>query len=186
VIEHYHLGTADQFEFHHVTLLDSVFFVGYPRSSKDEVPWWDTAWNLPIARDATIASVPELPFTNPKIRMADVLLVSGLSLQGSSGSPVFTRQEQDVVVTNEFEHHGGGAERPERTRVRDVEPILIGIMSGHLPDPEAGPLKHSGLSYLTRSTTILDLIEKSRARSTCVTPPRVTPSCRRVRSRGRP
>lgn len=119
-------------------IMDPVSFVGYPGSGG--IPWWDQQWNTPIARAATIASDPAIPFTNPEIETPDVALVTGMSFSGSSGSPVFTHAKVGVV----------GAEPP----------MLIGIMSGHLIDEEARkhPYRHSGLSYFTRSTSIVPLL----------------------------
>jgi hypothetical protein len=53
---------------------------------------------------------------------------------------------------------------------RYTEPQLIGIMSGHWNEGEPGPSgnnmaskkSHSGLSYFTKSSAILDLIEKNK------------------------
>lgn len=126
-------------------LMDFVSFIGFP--GHDDDPWWDQQANIPIARMASIASTPERSFVNSAIRTADVVLVSGLSFSGSSGSPVFL-------------HRKGIRATPPL--VADFVPAtLIGIMSGH--SMEAGPLpemlRHTGLSYLTRSTSILELLE---------------------------
>jgi hypothetical protein len=159
----YDLARADDFGMG-VQLLDPVSFVGYPRPHKR--PWWDEAWTLPIARDATIAVLPEESFVNEAIPTEDVLLVSGLSFQGSSGSPVFTHQREEVVFTHPFERDSAGnVERRERLRQRNVDSKIVGIMSGHLPIIENEMLKHGGLSYLTRSTSILALIETARGTS---------------------
>ena len=127
------------------------------------VDWWDETWTLPIVRDATIATLPRIAFTNKAIRGDDVLLVSGLSFSGSSGSPVFTHRRESL--TNHFSP--STMERP-LPQLDVTYPKLIGIMSGHFRTKSvSGPeipamLRHGGLSYLTRSTAILELIRVAR------------------------
>ena len=74
---------AEEFE-ERFSLGDAVSFVGFP--SIEGKPLWDTEWTFPISRPAWVASFPGIPYNNPKIGTADVLLVSGLSFSGSSGS----------------------------------------------------------------------------------------------------
>ncbi len=129
-------------------LMDFVSFIGFP--GHDDDPWWDQQANVPIARMASIASTPERSFVNSAIKSDDVVLLSGLSFAGSSGSPVFL-------------HRKGIRATPPL--VADFVPAtLIGLMSGH--SMEAGPmpemLRHTGLSYFTRSTSILELLDESR------------------------
>ncbi len=128
-----------------LTIMDSVSFLGYPGSGNNK--WWDTACNLAIARTASIASIPNRTFVNPSVIWKNIVLVSGLSFSGSSGSPVLSFQKG--VPT------GRGLSNPSY-----VAPKLIGIMSGHWWDDSSTPemYKHTGLSYFTRSTSILDLI----------------------------
>lgn len=132
-----------------VFITDAAAFIGYPGQS-DGTIWWDTKLSLPIARLATISSPPGIPFSNEMIQTADVVLVSGLSFSGSSGSPVII--------------HGGQVTRPieHGTESYYLHPKLIGIMSGHWQEPGEMPkmLKHSGLSYFTRSTSIWSLLQK--------------------------
>lgn len=125
-------------------VMDLVSFIGFPGQS---YPWWDEGANRPIARLASIASDPDRSFVNAAIRTEDVTLVGGLSFSGSSGSPVFLH-EKGIRVSAPLT--GGG----------HVPAQVIGIMSGHLRDkePEAELLRHSGLSYFTRSTSILELV----------------------------
>lgn len=116
-------------------LTDRVYFLGFAAAwvgvRKDL--WWDTAWNLPVAREASIASPPSRTFTNPLITTDDVTIVSGHSFSGCSGSPVI--------------HSGASGTR------------IVGIMSGHLAgkDHQSQPV-HGGLSWYTRSPAILDLL----------------------------
>ncbi len=127
---------------------DDLFFVGFPGKE-----WWDTTWNLPIARRAIIASAPWLPFSNEAVRTPDTLLVSGFSFGGSSGSPLLS-SERGIGP-------GGGINDPYWN-----PPKLLGIMSGHINEPVPLPslIDHTGLSYATRSTSILALLATWRAR----------------------
>lgn len=130
-----------------------VFFIGFAGRSADSVTgrqsssWWDTKWNLPIARSAVIASVPFLDFNNSGIKTKDVLLVSGMSFSGSSGSPVISKEV-------------GFLAKPPIKCGNHVPEKVIGIMSGHWWAEADYPeiFKHSGLSYFTCSSSILHLI----------------------------
>ncbi len=109
---------------------------------------------LPIARIAYIANESSKPYNNSAIKTSDVTLVSGLSFGGSSGSPVIL-MPKGIGIPTSFSPH--------------VIPKIIGIMSGHARDilldpriPEnSSPLlsAYSGLSYYTRSTSILELLQ---------------------------
>jgi len=126
-------------------------FIGYPGLRGQ--PWWDQAAELPIARVATLASIPAIEFRNEAVKTAEVLLVSGLSFSGSSGSPVFNKRKGIFP--------GGDVHDPSY-----VPSKIIGIMSGHFwENPDASPdmFRHSGLSYMTKATAITALIELARA-----------------------
>jgi hypothetical protein len=131
-------------------ITDGASFIGYPGFRGRA--WWDQVADLPIARLATIASIPTTEFRNEAIKTTDVMLVSGLSFSGSSGSPVL--------------NHPKGL--PPGGDVQDgshVPSKIIGIMSGHFwenPDDPPEMFRHSGLSYLTKSTAILELIATAR------------------------
>jgi hypothetical protein len=124
-------------------VMDAASFIGFPGSAGRH--WWDEHWRLPIARPASIASWPAVPFTNAQIQTADTLLVAGHSFTGSSGSPVVAHSK-GVLSSS-------------------VPARVIGIMSGHFDNREETPemFRHSGLSYLTRSTSILALLAEARA-----------------------
>jgi hypothetical protein len=103
----------------------------------------DDEWSLPIAHTACIASRPSAPYRHESISTEDVLLVSSGSFAGSSGSPVWVAR---------------------RNREKRVLPRrLIGMMSGPF-DEERVP-GSTGLSYLTRSTSILELLAMARSAS---------------------
>lgn len=114
-------------------IMDSVSFVGFPNDL------YDTKANIPIARQAAIASRPGFPFTGKAVT-GEVILVSGLSLGGSSGSPVISN-EVGIKAT------GVGRYLPRK---------FIGIMSGHLFDDKKD---HVGLSYFIKSTEILRFLK---------------------------
>lgn len=153
-----------QFFIDHLNVMDNASFIGFP--GKDSLPWYDEKWNLAIARTVNIASHPAIPFSNKGIKTSDVMLVSGLSFSGSSGSPVLSHTKLGVGAVPELT----GAQEPSNWQaclnqtIRSINnnityPKLIGIMSGHWDDDaESDAFRHSGLSYLTRSTAILGLL----------------------------
>lgn len=112
--------------------IDGVTFIGFPSGD------YDHANNLPIARNANIASDPKKIFKNDWIE-GDLILLSGLSFGGSSGSPVYSLPVGNPAI-------GVG---------RVLSPKLIGIVSGHLVDRDR---RHKGLSYLVKSTKIMDVL----------------------------
>lgn len=87
---------------------------------------------------------------------ASVYIVSGLSFQGSSGSPVFLHLSGIKIQSS------NGISVTGATDTLRVQKI-IGIMSGHWREQSDTPsmFKHSGLSYYTRSTAILDLLKQA-------------------------
>lgn len=125
--------------------MDIASFIGFP--GKYRQPWYDELWNLAIARTVNIASLPHVGFFNSAIPTSDVMLVSGLSFAGSSGSAMIS-------------HEKGVKLGPGLAGGRHVPPKLIGIMSGHWWNEEANSdvFRHSGLSYLTRSTAIIEVL----------------------------
>ena len=120
-------------------------FIGYPGLKGKQ--WWDQQWQIGVARVINIASNPGIPFTNESIKTSNVALASGLSFSRSSGSPVILHQKGFKVA-------------PPMQATGFFEPKLIGIMSGHWWGQEDADdiFFHSGLSYFTRSTSILDLL----------------------------
>jgi hypothetical protein len=122
---------------------DPAMFVSFPEG------WADDEWALPLARTACIASRPSAPFRHETIATDDALLVSGSSFGGSRGSPVWVAR---------------------RNREKRVAPRrLIGIMSGHVE--QDGAPGHAGVSYMTRSTSLLELLASARAASFTRTSP---------------
>ncbi len=82
---------VSQVHFDRLQIADEAFFIGFP--GFDGRMWFEEAAVLPIARTASLASIPSVPFTNTHIRTADVLMVAGLSFSGSSGSIVINRRQ---------------------------------------------------------------------------------------------
>jgi hypothetical protein len=139
------LATHQAFAAGIVQPMEPAVFIGFPGAAGQH--WWDDRWNMPVARQCVLASVPAIPFTNRDIRTKDTILVSGLSFAGASGSPVFLAPRGLAP--------GGDINDP------DWRPaLLIGLMSGHFWEPGVTPemFRHSGLSYLTRSSSIWELL----------------------------
>jgi hypothetical protein len=137
--------------FARLQLADEAFFLGFP--SVGGHMWFDESAALPIARNAVLASIPSQPFVNAAILTSDVLMLAGLSFAGSSGSIVINRR-QGVPP-------GGDIHDPSH-----VPSQIVGVMSGHFSEPspeQPMPIRHGGLSYMTRSTAMLEVFEMARA-----------------------
>jgi len=135
--------------FHKIMPMDVASFIGFP--GKTGRPWYDELWKLPIARTVNIASWPQEPFSNRSIPTSDVTLVAGLSFAGSSGSPLLFH-EKGIHLTSDSAVQITG----------HIPPMIIGIMSGHWwgdEDQSNSMFFHSGLSYFTRSPTMLGLLD---------------------------
>lgn len=135
-----------------VSLMDIASFIGYPGTTTSK--WWDQEWNFGVARVVNIASHPAVPFTHPDILTDNINLVSGLSFSGSSGSVVLLHEKGIKIGLG---LSGGNY----------VSPKIIGLMSGHWQKETDDPqiLKHSGLSYFTRSDSILEILEEPNKQS---------------------
>lgn len=120
------------------SFLDPIFFIGYP------MDWYNTIQMLPIARIAHIANNPSMPFSNAFLKASQkIILVTGLSFSGNSGSVViFPGTGIKEITTTNFPYRG---------------PKCLGIMSGHLKEKGS---EHSGLSYFTRSSAIHDILHE--------------------------
>lgn len=114
---------------------DHIAFLGYPKNL------YDPTTNYPISRIGSISSIPFMPFGNKFIPKGDVVLVSGLSFGGSSGSPVFSLPVNTKGI-------GFG---------RVLEAKLVGIMAGHLEEKN----QHKGLSYFYKSTKIFEILAQN-------------------------
>ena len=133
-------------------MMDQLSFVGFPGTAGG-IPFWDQEWNLPVARQAIISSLPGRSYVHRGIGTGDAMLVSGLSFSGSSGSPVFFHEIGERSGFGTHEHV------PDR---------IVGIMSGHWWTDDNVPevfRQHSGFSYLTSSRSILALIDELELRT---------------------
>ncbi len=166
-----------------VNITDYCHFVGFPGNNSTRVPWWDHSYSAPISRFASIASNPVtyLSFEHPNINTSDIVLVSGLSFSGSSGSPVILDQKGvgadssylsnsdfiKVRCKNGFYKNSEILEDIASNLIVSFEDKnfvprrLIGIMTGHLEEEGAQNHMHSGLSYFTRTTSLFPLIQKA-------------------------
>jgi hypothetical protein len=158
IIKSKDLVTPQAFDAGLVDPMEPAVFLGFPGSGGRQ--WWDDVWNMPVARQCLLASVPRIPFTNQYVRTKDTILVSGLSFSGASGSPVFLPPRGLAP--------GGDIHDPNWRPV-----LLVGLMTGHFWEPDATPemFKHTGLSYMTRSSSIWDLLRAAGlVSSTAATP----------------
>ena len=114
---------------------DFLAFPGYP-------PWFDRLGARPILRTGTIASDPRYDYSFKDKSCGECLAYEAFSFGGSSGSPVFALQKGFQT--------DGSLVVPGYRRL-----FLIGINAGHLPEATSG---HSGISYLFKSSAILDII----------------------------
>jgi hypothetical protein len=162
-------------------MTDPCHFIGFAGAPGSTVGWWDQRSNTPIARFASIASNPAiyLQFTHSDIKTSDVVLVTGLSFGGASGSPVVSEQRGIGTDYPGMSHSNFIRARSARLGSREYEgPLapsgdyywvdenfstarLLGIMSGHCRFDPKDPFDHAGLSYFTRSTSLIRLFKKA-------------------------
>jgi hypothetical protein len=111
-------------------ILDQLYFLGFPANLRATA-----TYDLPIARSCTIASFPEIDYSDEDktIGSSQTCLVEGLSFGGSSGSVAIRKNDERLEV--------------------------MGIMSGHFKGEKWGE-SHSGLSYLTKATSIQEIIKE--------------------------
>ena len=118
---------------------DFVVLPGYPE-------FHDKNTNRPILRSGIIASDPLHDYAGPGMAVGlRTLAYEAFSTAGTSGGPVFALGvgfllEGDI---------SGGSYRPPR---------IIGINAGHISMGNSG--SHSGISYLYKSTVIIELLGK--------------------------
>ena len=133
-ISHDLLATGTDFE-SKFSICDFVAFPGYPE-------WHDKLQQRPILRTGTIFSDPRYDYSQSQY-MGECVAYEAFSYGGSSGSPVFAVQKGPKP--------GAGLSFPGFRELK-----LIGINAGHLP---ASNGTHSGISYMYKSSAILDIIE---------------------------
>lgn len=121
--------------FDNIRVGSEVHFIGYPGKL------WDTRNSLPILRTASISSIPSYNYGIADQSDEPRVLVSGLSLGGGSGSPVFFQTSDQYM--------------------------LVGVMSGHyagergnwnsefIMDNTSNQISiHTGLSYFIKAPTL--------------------------------
>lgn len=124
-----------------LSVCDFVAYPGFPE-------WYDQLNNNPILRTGTIASDPRFDYSNKPKFNGECVAYEAFSFGGSSGSPVFAIQKGFPV---------GGAIQAGENFYRPV--MFIGINAGHLIAEGLGN-DHSGISYMYKSSSILDIIDK--------------------------
>ena len=142
---------SHEYFFDCVRPMDQISFVGFPGSNGQK--WWDTKLELAVSRPGWISSLTDGYFSNDAILTSNVVLVSGLSFSGSSGSIVVFHPK----TMSKFKD-GVMEEEP-------VEAKVIGIMSGHFDGGQNmhNVSQHSGLSYFTRSSSIQEILSYIRS-----------------------
>lgn len=135
-IPHTFIATEEDFQ-SKLTICDFLAFPGFPE-------WHDRAASRPILRTGTISSDPRFDYSYRDFVRGSCLAYEAFSYSGSSGSPVFAVQKGPKP--------GTGMSFPG---FRDL--LFVGINAGHLKSTDN---THSGISYLYKSTAILDLIDR--------------------------
>jgi hypothetical protein len=121
-----------------LSICDFLAFPGFP-------PWYDHIGDRPILRTGTVASDPRFEYSWTDSFKGQCLAYEAFSFGGSSGSPVFAVQKGPKP--------GAGI---SFSGFREL--MMIGINAGHLPAENRG---HSGISYLYKSSAIVDLIDRA-------------------------
>jgi hypothetical protein len=134
-IPHELVATKQDFE-NKLSVCDFVAFPGYP-------PWHDRLNERPILRTGAIASDPRSDYSFSGNYDGECVAYEAFSFGGSSGSPVFAVQKGP--------RPGAGITFPG---FREL--LFIGINAGHLITDTQ---HHSGISYLYKSSAILDIID---------------------------
>lgn len=135
-LPHSILATASDFE-QKLSVCDFVAFPGFPE-------WHDKSASRPILRAGTISSDPRFDYSYEPLVAGACVAYEAFSYNGSSGSPVFAVQKGPKP--------GEGVLFPG---FREL--MLIGINAGHLKTSDKS---HSGISYLYKSSAILELIDQ--------------------------
>lgn len=131
------LATAKDYE-SQFSVCDFVAFPGFPE-------WYDKLQQRPILRSGTIASDPRYDYSNVPEYKGECVAYEAFSYGGSSGSPVFAVEKGPKP--------GPGISFPGFRELK-----LLGINAGHL-NVGSSNQQHSGISYLYKSSAILDILE---------------------------
>jgi hypothetical protein len=140
----YNYETTFSYVSHQVNIPFGADFMvmGYPLEFYDDIN------NLPIIRNATLASIYPIPFRNNQHFLIDSRLHSG-----SSGSPVLTKPNT-LLIDNE----GKLAAQDQ------YQPLLIGVYSGTVPMRDELLDDHLGLGSVWFDYLIPEIIEQKPSR----------------------
>jgi len=140
---------ASQVHFDRLQIADEAFFIGFP--GFDGRMWFEEAAVLPSRAPrrwprsrACLSQTPT--FEPPMSSWWRVYRLAGLAAVSLSTAD----KEFRPVVTVDPQH---------------VPSLVIGVMSGHFSEPapeQPASLRHGGLSYLTRSTSLHEVIQSAR------------------------
>lgn len=120
-----------------ISICDFVAFPGFP-------DWYDKREARPILRTGTISSDPRSDYSSSEEYQGECTAYEAFSYGGSSGSPIFAVQKGPKP--------GAGISFPGFRELK-----MIGINAGHLPTAIG---THSGISYMYKSSAILDIIDQ--------------------------
>ena len=112
-----------------------VLFLGYPGKL------WDQTNQLPILRTATISSIPSVNYASSGQGPEPRVLVNGMSLGGSSGSPVFIQTKEGLKVLGMMGGHYPNIDLKGSWESDVSAEVVSGTVGG----------SHSGLSYFIKS-----------------------------------
>lgn len=122
-----------------IVVCDFLAFPGFPK-------WHDELQRRPILRTGTIASDPRYNYSGGSLK-GQCMAYEAFSYDGSSGSPVFATQKGPKP--------GPGISFPGFRELK-----MVGINAGYLK-MTATDATHSGISYMYKSSAILDLIDQA-------------------------
>ncbi len=119
-----------------VSVCDFLAYVGFPA-------WHDKRQQRPILRTGTVSSDPRYDYSWSNEYQGECIAFEAFSSDGSSGSPVFALQKalkpgENITIPG----------------YRELK--LIGVNAGYLGSED---MAHSGISYMYKSSAILDIID---------------------------
>lgn len=121
--------------FDNVSVGSEVVFIGYPARL------WDQNNHLPILRNSSISSIPSFNYSIEDQVDEPRVLVSGMSLGGNSGSPVFFQTKVSLVLVGVMSgHYFSDATHKWTSEIVDAEQNASHALR-----------THTGLSYFVKS-----------------------------------
>ena len=134
-LDHELIATRNDLE-HDISICDFVAFPGFHK-------WHDERQRRPILRTGTVSSDPRYDYSWNDDYQGECIAYEAFSYGGSSGSPVFAVQKGP--------RPGAGISFPGFREIR-----MIGINAGHMLAEDGS---HSGISFMYKSSAILDIID---------------------------